>query len=490
MLVFVGILSLLGQFAPNFPDKAPVLVSANQHQRMNLSAQVFLLPDQSENLDIETISRPEMQRTFIPNAQVSVNRGFSESVTWMRLTLKNRDAADARFVLELNNPRLYDVTFCVTHQNEMQSYVRGQRYPESATRRLYPQPSIPILLSGYEEKTIFVRLFHSGSLRFRVFLWNSQAFALHRAWWFAFQAILIGALLVMALYNLCVFVSLREITYLLLTLLILVFVLYQLARSGLGALYIWPQYDWFTQRCVTFSGSAATALGVLFANAYMETARYSRFWHRVLVSCAIAMAAAMVLALTPWPWKYLYANAVGLLTTIALLSAIVFTWRLGNRPALHYLFAWGLTLAGSLLLSLTGPGLLPTMWLTEYGVDIAFVFSIVLWSFALTGRVKQRQEADRKLLEAEVSARTRELTEALEAVKQLRGLLPICSHCKNIRNDHGYWSSVEQFLQEHTDAMFTHGLCPKCAHELYPDIFASAQDPRLYRGAYSKPPET
>lgn len=488
MFLFAGLLLLLGQPGATFPEKVPVLVSADLSGRLNLSAQVFLLPEQPQELGIETVSRPEMQQAFLPNPQASVNRGFSESVTWMRLTLKNRDAKEGRFVLELNNPRLYDVTFYVVGEQETRSYVRGQRHPENAARKLYPQPSIPVALKGLEEKTVFAKILHSGSLRFRVFLWNTDYFAWHRAWWFAFQTILIGALLVMALYNLCVFLSLREATYFLLTLLILVFLLYQLARSGLGTLYLWPEYDWFTQRCVTFSGSAATALGVLFANAYMETSRYSRFWHRVLVGCALAMGAAMLLALSPWPWKYLYANGVGIVTTFALLFAIVFTWRLGNRPALHYLFAWGITLAGSLLLSLTGPGILPTMWITEYGVDIGFVLSIVLWSFALTRRVKQQQEADKKLLEAEVSARTKELTEALEAVKQLRGLLPICSHCKNIRNDQGYWSSVEQFLQEHTDAMLTHGLCPKCAHELYPDIF-SEQDSLLSRGAYSRPPE-
>lgn len=49
-------------------------------------------------------------------------------------------------------------------------------------------------------------------------------------------------------------------------------------------------------------------------------------------------------------------------------------------------------------------------------------------------------------------------------------MLPICAPCKNIRDDHDYWGQVEEYLQKHTDAMFTLGICPKCARKLYPDF--------------------
>lgn len=63
-----------------------------------------------------------------------------------------------------------------------------------------------------------------------------------------------------------------------------------------------------------------------------------------------------------------------------------------------------------------------------------------------------------------------ELQEALSEVKTLSGLLPICSHCKKIRDDHGYWNRIETYIQNRTDAQFSHGLCPKCAEKLYPEI--------------------
>ena len=65
-----------------------------------------------------------------------------------------------------------------------------------------------------------------------------------------------------------------------------------------------------------------------------------------------------------------------------------------------------------------------------------------------------------------------ELQKALAEVKQLSGLLPICSSCKKIRDDEGYWHQVEVYIRDHTDADFSHGLCPDCARKLYPDYFS------------------
>ncbi len=64
-----------------------------------------------------------------------------------------------------------------------------------------------------------------------------------------------------------------------------------------------------------------------------------------------------------------------------------------------------------------------------------------------------------------------ELQDALAQAKTLSGLLPICASCKKIRDDEGYWTQLETYIQEHSDILFSHGLCPECANKLYPEIF-------------------
>lgn len=62
------------------------------------------------------------------------------------------------------------------------------------------------------------------------------------------------------------------------------------------------------------------------------------------------------------------------------------------------------------------------------------------------------------------------LQEALDSIKILKGMLPICANCKKIRDDEGYWQSVESYISSHSETRFTHGICPECIKELYPEF--------------------
>lgn len=71
----------------------------------------------------------------------------------------------------------------------------------------------------------------------------------------------------------------------------------------------------------------------------------------------------------------------------------------------------------------------------------------------------------------------RELRTALETIRTLHGILPICSSCKKIRDDKGAWQNLEAYISLHTDAEFSHGLCTECAQRMYPEVFKKKQDP-------------
>lgn len=77
----------------------------------------------------------------------------------------------------------------------------------------------------------------------------------------------------------------------------------------------------------------------------------------------------------------------------------------------------------------------------------------------------------RRSIEAEREKLIEELQGALDKVKQLSGLLPICASCKKIRDDNGYWNQIESYIRDHSEAEFSHGICPDCAKRLYPDVF-------------------
>ncbi|MFA4829300.1 MAG: PAS domain S-box protein [Thermodesulfovibrionales bacterium] len=77
---------------------------------------------------------------------------------------------------------------------------------------------------------------------------------------------------------------------------------------------------------------------------------------------------------------------------------------------------------------------------------------------------------ERKKIEKEREELINELQDALAKVKQLSGMLPICASCKKIRDDKGYWNQIEVYIRDHSEAEFTHGLCPECAKKAYKEL--------------------
>ena len=84
------------------------------------------------------------------------------------------------------------------------------------------------------------------------------------------------------------------------------------------------------------------------------------------------------------------------------------------------------------------------------------------------GELQSRINAGRRIIELQLalSAKIKSLEEALKHVQQLQGLLPICSYCKKVRDDNNYWHQVEEYISHHSDAKFSHGICPDCYEKI------------------------
>lgn len=121
----------------------------------------------------------------------------------------------------------------------------------------------------------------------------------------------------------------------------------------------------------------------------------------------------------------------------ALLSVLIYDWLFDQRP--HH---FDLNLAGGLR---------------------AAVFCSV--SVLVASLESQRRSAMHSLEE-----NNRKLQAALEEIRTLRGILPICMHCKQIRDSDGHWVRLEKYVEEHSEAEFTHGLCPQCHSKHYPEF--------------------
>jgi hypothetical protein len=135
---------------------------------------------------------------------------------------------------------------------------------------------------------------------------------------------------------------------------------------------------------------------------------------------------------------------------------LVFLLLLGNREGVIWTGAF---FAGAACILLLSPTAFPPHFRAGF---LATFFMVAVMAYAI--------ESLRGRFERESHALIGQLETALSEVKTLKGLLPICAHCKKIRDDTGYWNQIESYLQEHADASFTHSVCPDCIQELYPEF--------------------
>ena len=200
------------------------------------------------------------------------------------------------------------------------------------------------------------------------------------------------------------------------------------------------------------------------------------------------------------PMPSLRINAASVLTTLVDLIFLAMAWEFLGKPRLHRWLRVYLTLLGVMWLDValfaTGafagtPEYLSIMSGTLISRLLTSVFALPLlagylsWQSRWKGIAIENRpvltilarvaevEAELTQAQREIQRRQeaeRQLRQALSEVKTLRGLLPICSHCKRIRDDQGYWNSIEQYLQAHSEALLSHGICPDCLKKLYPDI--------------------
>ena len=172
--------------------------------------------------------------------------------------------------------------------------------------------------------------------------------------------------------------------------------------------------------------------------------------------CNVAIGAGGMIALL---WLYLVPLLIFffLERTESIVSIIVFFCAAATLlmyPSLLGTFDYGWGMGFRILISLF------FITIVSYGLESSRVrFSMLL-----------RGSNDELIVHKE------KLEAALARIKTLGGMLPICSHCKKIRDDKGYWNQVESYIHEHTDAEFSHSICPDCAKKHYPDLDVYAEN--------------
>lgn len=112
-------------------------------------------------------------------------------------------------------------------------------------------------------------------------------------------------------------------------------------------------------------------------------------------------------------------------------------------------------------------------WNLDEWAVVAHILVIALAVFSY------RRWMENRKIKKELLLKNSELEKSFSEIKTLQGIIPICASCKKIRDDKGYWTQVEEYIHDHTDAAFTHGVCPECQKKLYENYLKHREQAQL-----------
>ena len=477
LLAFTLVLPLLAAAA----TQEPVDFSEAESMQIITSHAAYWLDESAGAVLADVSSLPDS--AFQPLTDDVCNLGVTSRPVWVRFTVHNQ-RSNPRLVLEFTNPHttLVDLYIPVTKDSFLDKRA-GAGYPFYARDLYHASPAYLLDLPPGESRTYYMRLVNTGNLRFSLVLWEEDAFYRYAATANIGGVAIFGMITAIALFNLFVFFSLRERAYLYLAFLVVCFLFTHLSITGMGAMLFWPDAPWMGERGPTIFILLTLGVGALFATSLAAPGNAGRGWTRAgLVVGGICGACALIGAFAPGLIRSYLLILMVIVVPAYILMLGAATWRRDVPYARLFLVAWGSLCVVTIFVAFVCLRLFNVAVRGELIFSVVFVASSLVWSLALTDRVKRRDDQVREILETRVRERTKKLETALGEVKTLSGLLPICAGCKKIRDDTGYWRSVEVYLQEHTDVSLSHGICPECTEKFYPE-FAGLLEERDRDGA-------
>ncbi|QJI31186.1 response regulator [Pseudomonas sp. ADAK18] len=414
MLLWCGLPMLAG--AVEFTDTT---------RSLPLGQVMQVLEDPSGNLDIKDVSSQGNADRFKPHDKATLNAGYSRSVFWLKVNLHylpKSPHAPRTWLLELAYPPL-------NHLDLYQTDGAGGYRLAARTGSAMPFSSREIRQSNYlfklefapdQQETLYLRLQSQGSIQAPLTLWSSTAYLEQQPLRLYVLGVIYGVLLGMLIYNLFIYLSVRDTSYLYYILYIASFGLYQLSVNGVAVQYFWPNSPWWANAAVPFLIGSAALFGSLFARSFLHTALYSRWLNRLLVGLAACGAGVMVLALlTSYALALRLATGLALIFTVTIFVAAIKAWYCGQRMARYFIIAWSAFLVGGVVNTLMVLGYLPNVFLTMYASQIGSALEVALLSLALADRINSMREQQAQIL-LDASQKLEALNQQLARSNQLK----------------------------------------------------------------------
>jgi diguanylate cyclase (GGDEF)-like protein len=421
-----------------------------------LGLHLSYLEDKEGRLTLQDILANKDSAAWVRSEKAVPSFGFTASTYWFALDIHNQNAANAEWLLQSLYPPLDHITAHVIYPNQAAMTYHGGdavAFSQRAVKHRNTMFSVP--LAPGQTVRIYLAVKTESSLQLPLVLLSPKALMVKDHEEQYALGLFYGSLITLLIFNLLVFASIRDMSYLYSVWYLLAWILFQMALNGLAYEYLWPEQTAWANKAVPFFIGFALLGMVQFTRSLLLTDQHLPAMDRLLVYAAAGSAVIMAWAL----WGS-YALAIQLGTAGAMVIALlvvttgVLSLRRGVLQARFFMLAWSCLLVGIVLYVLKTFGFIKSTPFTEYAMQIGSAFEGILLSFALAHRMRLLKDENERVLaqgtatlERRVQERTTQLDQALLSLSDANGRLMQLSHIDGLTgvNNRAYFDEQIAF---------------------------------------------
>lgn len=405
---------------------------------LKTTSNLAFLEDESGKMSIEDIIKNKANFRST-NGEVP-NFGVSKSSFWLKMDVKNRSNKPIR--AELAYPILDRVEFYKVQNNRVLfSTLTGEAFPFTSRVNSGVNFNFPLQLQQNQSATYYFKISSGKQIIVPISIGPQSYFTNREIDNFLRFGLYAGIFLAMILYNIFLYLSTRDRTYLPYVAYIFFVGITQATLNGYSFKYFWPEYPEIALRATQLCGALSGIATILFVKSFLYTKKYTPGFDKILSGFIILYGVSIVLVLTgQFQLSYTLINITAGIGSVMLMYMAVYIYREKKyRPALFFIIAWAVFIASIIVFVLKDMGVIPYNNLTISGLQIGSAIEVLLLSFALADRInilkaekeKSREEALKALqeneriiqeqnvvLEARVKDRTLELSESNAELNQ------------------------------------------------------------------------
>ncbi len=415
----------------NLNALTPVIIDENT-QSINLGRYMEILEDPAGNLTIDDVIKPEMQNKWFRSEWDVPNFGFTRSAYWLRLSFKNAGVYD-KYRLELSWHLLDEVKFYYLNKdNSFLQVSKGNNISAESEENVSRSFLFDIPFFD-KSQTVYIQVKSDYTIQLPLKMWIIDRYLKHEKNEIYIMGGFVGILIVMILYNLFLYISIRDRSYFFYSFYIFSMLIYNLLYSGAGREFLGITSPVITRIGFPVSETIAAITAVLFVINFLNTGKVQPLIHNIFIIIIFLSILNLILPFTGFGFfSVVIQNALVIIGSILI---ILLSTRLSivSRPARILLISWTILLSGSIIIILKNYGFIQSNSFTDNYFSLATVLETVLLSFALADRInimKQEKECAQsealriqkeatETLEQRVSERTHELAAANEKLREM-----------------------------------------------------------------------